>query len=1161
MVRITKMQIKGFKSFANKTELLFGDSFNCVLGPNGSGKSNILDALCFVLGKSGVKGLRAEKSANLIYNGGKSKKPAKEGLVSIWFSNEDDTFRTGSDEVKITRIVKSNGQGVYKINDKTVTRQQILELLSRAKINPDGYNIILQGDIISLVEMSSVERRKIIEQIAGINIYEEKKEKALRELERVEQRLNEADIILAERKTYLQELKVERDQAQKFKELDEKIKRNKATLIHYSLVNKRSEDEKIAKKIASINDSIRKYELEINKLRDSISEKKKAIDDINREVEEKGERDQVALHKEVEQLKVDLALNKQRVSTIESELQKISDRKRELEKNLSEINSKVKIINQTKKDIQKQIASKEKEILMIDKRLSDFKKKHNIGGLADIDSRIQEIDKEAEIIIETVSKLREEQQNILREKDRYEMKLQTIDEKIQKVLGLEKEHKAQLDELKRKKESFKKATLELSKALSNDSSLAAQIANARSKLLSKQEEESKLLGRQARLRESLAGGTAINAILNMKKKGIHGLVSDLGHVDSKYSLALEIAAGSRIRSIVVDDDKVAADAINYLKKNRLGVATFLPLNKLKPPVIDSQLRTLKSRGVHGLAVDLLSYDSRYSKVFQFVFGNTLVVDDIETARRIGIGKARMVTLSGDLVEASGAMRGGFLQKARGAGFQEKELSSSLEKIQKEISDLQSVISRLSQEKDDNEGVIQRLREHKASLEGEIIKLEKSLHLDSEDVSASNEEKKKLSAELKELEKKYDSIVMEISSNNKKLAKLKIEKQQLRDKINALRSPALIAELNSFDEKKAELKEQIAKLSVELKTSDAQLANILGPEGENIQKIIKQHSKEEADFNAELKELKSLISSQKKELAVKEKAEKAFYNQFKTLFNKRSKLVDEVNKLEAKILSLNSQIRELEVKSNALQLDQARIRAEIAGLEEEFKEFEGVPIFKDKPIDKVKREINQFKSMVEDLGVVNMKALEIYEKVSHEYEVLLEKKDSLSKERENVLVMINEVDAKKKELFMKTYNIVNENFKRLFKSLSHKGEATLELENPKDVFEGGLILKVKLSSKKFLDIRSLSGGEKTLTALAFIFSVQEHEPAPFYVLDEVDAALDKSNSERLAKLVKSYSKNAQYIMISHNDGIISEADTLFGVSMNEHGISKITSLKI
>jgi len=280
-----------------------------------------------------------------------------------------------------------------------------------------------------------------------------------------------------------------------------------------------------------------------------------------------------------------------------------------------------------------------------------------------------------------------------------------------------------------------------------------------------------------------------------------------------------------------------------------------------------------------------------------------------------------------------------------------------------------------------------------------------------------------------------------------------------------------------------------------------------------------------------------------------------------LFKKRDKLTDENNKLENGILRSNDTMRQKEQKKNITAMENAKVKAELAGLEEEFKQYEGVPLYKNKPIIDIKKEISEFERMMENFGAVNMRALEIYDNVEKEYIKLTEKKQKLGSEKEDVLLMINEVDSKKKELFMKTYDVVNHNFKEIFNTLSSKGTATFDLENKKDPFEAGMNIKVRLSGKKFLDIRSLSGGEKTLTALAFIFAVQEHEPAAFYVLDEVDAALDKKNSERLAKLIAEYSKRAQYIMISHNDGVIGEAQNLYGISMNEHGMSKVTTLKI
>ncbi len=1161
MTKVLRMEMRGFKSFAKKTELPFTDSFNCILGPNGSGKSNILDAICFVLGKAGSKGLRAEKSANLIYNGGKTKTPAKDGEVSIFFDNSNKIFNNVDKEIKITRIIKGNGQSVYKINNKAVTRNQILDLLSKANINPDGYNIILQGDIIRLVEMSGIERRQMVEEIAGISIYEDKKQKALRELQKVEDKINEADIILAERKAYLKELKSDRDKALKFKSLDTDIKRNKATIIVKEIDDRKSKASKFEKEIASIKKDIDKIEGEIESKRKKNDDLRKQIDNINAEIERKGEKDQVALNKEVERLKVEVALNNQRIGNLQLELDKIVARRKELNESFKDVEGKLKILDATKKELESKISIKESDVSRIEKKIDEFRQKNKIENASEIDKQIEEMDKRIESAQEEVSKLRESQQQILREKDRIDAKLQTIDEKMAKILSIEKENKEGLEKLKQMKLEFKKATTELSQALSEDSSLAAQMSTANAKLMSRREELSKYSARLVSLREQMGGSQAVKDIFDLNLKGVYGLISELGNVNAEHSLSLEIAAGQRLKSMVVDTDETAAKCINHLKKTKSGVATFIPLNKIKSLEIDSNLRKIKNPGVVGLAIDLISYDKTYEKAFQFVFGNTLVVRDIETARQIGVGTVRMVTLSGDLVETSGAMQGGFRQKAKESGFMEKESKDQMKALESEVSDLEIVMGKLIQKRKDNEELITRLREFKANMDGDIIKLEKTLRLDSEDLESDKSEKNKLRKEITDLEKKSDEISSDISRKNSELVSLKMQKQKFRDQINQLRSPALLAELTSYEQKKTELKREISELGVEIKGIDSQKQTILGPERENILKIFKQLDKEEKEFSDEKKKLELLIKSQGKELEEKEEKVKKFYVQFKELFNKRNKISDEINKNEAEILKDNDSIRKQDQRIAAQNIEFAGLKAQLAGFEEELKLYDGIQVFKNKPIEEVRKEIADFEKMLQNIGAVNMRALEIYDSVEKEYSKLTEKKAKLSSEREDVLLMINEVDGKKKELFMKTYEVVNHNFKEIFNTLSSKGTATMELEDKNDPFNGGVNIKVKLSGNKYMDIRGLSGGEKTMTALAFIFAVQEHEPAAFYVLDEVDAALDKKNSERLAKLVKEYSKRAQYIMISHNDNVITEASTLYGVSMNEHGESKVTSLKI
>ncbi len=1163
MTKINKIVMKGFKSFGNRVELQFDSDFNCVLGPNGAGKSNIIDAICFVLGKGSAKGLRAEKAANLVYNGGKKKEPAKHGEVSIYFDNKNNTFPAEDDYIKITRIIKPTGMSTYKINDQKRTRQQVLDLLAIANIDPDGYNIILQGDIIRLVEMSSVERRHIIEEIAGISVYEEKKNKALKELEKVEGKLSEAEIILTERQTYLKELRKDRDQALKYKDVADRLKSSKATYTNIQIKNREEKQEKIEKDIGKFDSEMKKLEEQIQNLKSDIANKRQSIADLSKEIEEKGEKEQVEIMKDIEQLRIDIATNKTRISSNGNEINRVHDRKDQLQGSLSEIDEKIDGLNSDKNRFEKEKAAIEKNISQLKAKIDAFRQKHKIEDSNAMELDMDNLDKDADKKQAEIQELREEQQNLLREKDKVELYISSVDEKISKVLEVEKEHKKDIEILKNKKSEFKKTTLELNELLNRDSSHAAELGNAKQKLIAANDELAKLRSRESSLKQSQADSIATKSILESKSRfgRVHGTITDLGRVSAKYSMALQIAAGPRIRSIVVDNEKTAANCIKHLKKNRLGTATFLPLNKIKGKDTRVDAGILKTGGVLGRAIDLVEFEPQFKNAFSFVFGNTVVVEDIDVARRIGIGAVRMVTLDGDLAELSGAMQGGYRKKIAGSGFAEKEVASEIKAKDKLAADMQAVVTRLEKARSADEEKIGRLRELKAGLEGEIIKLEKSLHLEGDDLTATKKEKDSYRERLKGIDKKSDGLQERINKLVRELTDIKMSKQKLRSKINEMRSPTLLAELNTFEQKLSEDKEELIRIEANIKNANMQTTNILLPEKENIIKILSQHEKEEKKFSEETRQLGEKIKSQESELKDKEKRQKQFYGKYKELFVEKDKLNEKIQKAENNLVRSEEAIRRTEQRSNVLSVDRASVKAELAGLQEEAKRYEGTPMLRGKTEEELKKEIWQMERQMDAAGNVNMRALEVYDSIEKEYNSLIEKKKKLQSEKEEVLVMMNEIETKKKDLFMKTFEVVDTNFQKMFESLAPKGQAFLELENPKDPLADGLRIKVRITGKKFLDIRSLSGGEKTLTALSFIFAIQEHEPASFYILDEVDAALDKKNSEKLAELIISYSKGAQYVMISHNDNIISSASTIYGVSMNEHGMSKVVSLKL
>ena len=892
MTKIKKLRLHGFKSFAKLIELEFSDNYSTIIGPNGSGKSNLTDAICFVLGRLSAKSMRAEKASNLIYNGGKNNSPAKQAEVSIIFDNSKNEFPIKENEIKITRIVKQNGQSVYKLNDNTITRQQILDLLATAKIDPDGHNIILQGDIVKFMEMRPEDRREIIEEVSGISVYEDKKHKAMLELQKVEEKLKEADIILTERSAHLRELKKDRDQATKYKDLQKYIRENKATYLTVLLKEKEKTKESVDKEIEKEESKKLKIQEEINLIKKEIEDKRNEIKQLNQELLSRGGKDQIEIHHNLEDVKTELTKNTTRLELLQNEITKIKNRKETLKNNLDEIELRIKEFEQQKKEFEKKKSSFEKN----KPKQENIDHSHNI-----------------------------------------------IEYVIQKVRDLN------LD-------------------------------------------------------------------------GVYGTIENLGKTDSKYNTAIEVCAGNKYNAIVVEDDDVAEKCINHLRQSKIGTAIFLPLNKIRPNEIRPELRPLlKSQGVHGLAIELVKFNPRFKQAFMHVYGSTLIVDDISAARKIGIGRARIVTLEGDLIEFSGAMIGGYRRK----------FSSGLTDL---------------------------------------------MQIDTEIRNLTNQQ------------------------------------------------------------------------------------NILINEKERTLAILKEQDKELFEFENEIKLLNENIKKNETSKGEQEKLEKKFYEDFKDLSIKRDKLNELIQNKEISLIKLEENIRNIEQGVNNIALQRARTIAELEGLQKEFEGYKDEKIKTTKNLQELLENIRKSEVELEAMGNVNMRALEVYEEIEKEYGKLLEKKEKLNLEKQDVFNLMNEIESKKGELFMRTLNEINDQFKRIFNSLSSKGVAFLELEDKQNPFNGGLDIKVKISGNKYLDIKGLSGGEKTLTALAFIFAIQELQPASFYLLDEVDAALDKTNSEKLSKLIAEYSSKAQYIMISHNDSMITEANQIYGVSMQD-GVSKVIGLKV
>lgn len=1156
MTIIKSVYAKGFKSFAKPTEVIFPPGFSIILGPNGSGKSNIIDLITFVLGKSSAKEMRVERSANLIYNGGKDNEPASQAEASMVFDNSKKEFPVNTEEVKITRIVKKDGSSNYYLNDQKMNKQQILDVLSAAKIDPDGHNIVLQGDIIRFTQMKGEERRLIIEEISGISVYEDKKQKAMNELEKVQAKLTEIEIVLTERDAYLRELRKEKTQAKRFRELQEEIKSCKATVLHTYLKEKHEKRDEIEKKINEQKEKIAQIEDKLTETKNSINEKELDLESTNKGIEEKGEKEQVELQKSIEATKSEVYKSTSRLEACELEIDRIKKRKEQLKENILDIEKRISEYNKEINNTEKIVNELKDKELSLNKSIE----KMNDGpdsNISQISSEIKEIESEIDSSDKNLAKHLNLKQTLIMESNRSELSLQDITKKIIELQASSKEYETNLKAVDLLKKDLKEKEIVIETAIKERGKITYELESLRRAISKSMEKLGSVRAKQITIKNVLSNDKAVEKILSLNDKKVYGTISQLGIVPDEYALALEVCAGQRLKSIIVDNDLTASRCIDVLKTSKAGVATFLPLNKIKPR--EAQLNKFKSiQGVIGSAIDVITFDKKFKDVFQYIFGSTLLVKDVNTSRKVGIGRVRMVTLEGDLIETSGAMIGGFRSKSIGFQFSEQQLTLDMNTLEEEISLNKKRIDELENQRMDIENKVVNLNNGKSVIEGEIIKLEKQdKPLDYEKFL---NEKSRLLSELETKKEELNNLNNSINEYVKSLDTLKKKRSDLTIKLSSSGNIKIKDSLIKLQEEKSVVRERVAGLISQTESLKVQINSIYKPELDKTNLIIKQSDKELEQFILEINVLKDSLKNRKDELKDKEKKEKDFFAQYRELFTKRNKLTENIKRLNELYVNEEKKIKELGNRLNDLSIDRAKVVAEAEGIEKEFEEFNDAVIKRGITFDELKSNIKNFEKELQSLGNVNMRALEIFETVEEEYNKIIVKVNILKQEKDKVLELMSEIEGNKKEMFLKAFNVINKYFSEIFSSLSNKGEAYLEIENKEDIFNSGVDVRVRLLGSKFLDLNSLSGGEKTLTALSFIFAIQECDPASFYIMDEVDAALDKTNSTLLSQLLAKYSKRAQYIVISHNDTVITEGDAVYGVSM-QNGISRVFSLKI
>ncbi|MHC1567120.1 MAG: chromosome segregation protein SMC [Candidatus Syntropharchaeia archaeon] len=1154
---ISEIVLENFKSFKNRTKISFCNDFIVISGPNGSGKSNVVDGILFALGLSNSRAMRAERLTDLIYSGQNGKKPSH-AEVSLRFSDGNGNATV------IKRRIKETEKGYYSyyyMDGRQCSLNEIHEYLSEQNIFPQGYNVIMQGDVTRFLEMTPVERRKIIDDIAGVSEFDEKKEKAFSELETVKNRIERINIILEELDFQMEKLEGERDIAIRYLDLKKKKKRFEDLFLLAKLEKERKELKKREKKIKDM-------EREKDEISRALSEKKSdlrklddEIENINQEIFKKTGEERIKIKKEMEEI-VGLKYNIR--NFIEVAEKEILNGKREKERIFTEIIN----LQERKKEKNEELNRIKKEKENIVKEIEKRKREYE-----EINKKIEEVDKGKKIfkLREILEKEKDRRNELLRDKDRifYEIKrkseeIEEAKRKIENVrevltkLGEERENlKKELEKIKKERESISDDVSDLEKRKDR---IKIEIIEKEEKLRKLQREYAIIDGRIKAAEEMGRYSHGVSAILEGKKRGeihgIYGTIAELGRVNPEYSTALEAAAGSRMEYLVADSDEDAYFAIKYLKEKDAGRATFLPLNRIVPR---NPGEKPEIKGVIDYAINLITYDKKFHPAFSYVFGDTLVVDRIETAMKL-INKFRIVTLDGDLIEKSGVMTGGSKRRSR-FRFMVKE-GEKLTAISEEMAILESKRKTLLNGMEIIEKHIDSLKKEISSIELQINEKEMKLDRIEEDIGNKREikdymEKKmeKLVEEKRTVEKELEIIEKEILEREETISNCKMEMEKIKvsglDKIEE-NAKKLIFEIKDMEKKIALYEGDIKGVILEIEYINSRIDELK----ERILKIEEKKKK----LTIEISEKRREMDNIEKELEEKRKKEEKLLEDVSDLRKKRDE--------KMRLVSLVSEEKEKFLRKydgltgSVLLLERERkeILRKIEEMEEKIKErrIESHSCLFDP--DEVKKELSKIEKEMCSLEPINMRAIEEYERVLERERQLKEKRDILSREREEIISRIKKYEQMKKDVFMEAFKGINSNFSRIFGELSG-GYAELVLENPEDPFSGGMTIRARLAGKSFQRLDAMSGGEKSLTALSFLFAIGQYKPAPFYALDEIDMFLDGVNVEKVANMIKKLKKNAQFIVVSLREQMIGAADTLLGVVMQNENYSTITGVKL
>jgi len=1173
------LEMQGFKSFPDKTELTFGKGITAVVGPNGSGKSNISDAVRWVLGETSTKSLRGSKMEDVIFGGTSTRKPLGFAQVVLTLDNSDNSLKDKGEIVTVSRRYYRSGESEYKIDGEIVRRKDIHELFMDTGLGADGYSMVGQGKIDSIISAKNEDRRELFEEAAGISRFRHKRKDAERRLEQAQENLVRLLDILGELESRVGPLKTQSEKAKKFLEFSDE-KKTLEIGVWLSKINKFTNELRMQEhKIDAANVSYEQCNTELENIESEIESVLAKITEINLEIEQSRsgvaafEEEAVRKEGEIQVLNATLDHNNETIERLKNDIsaaddtglsidEQIAAKQAFIEENdaksqakhieLQAVTNELNKIISDNDDISGQSSQLTKELADLTLKLSDCKVKCSqaVSSIEEIKSRLSAIDETVQSVdkeIETASAQKQEtEDNITFIKERiaeyensmdgYRLKLKNKTEKAEKI-------KADYDKLVRSLEEKQSKARMLSDLEKNMEGFAGSV--------------------KAVMRQSASKALS----------GINGTLAQLISVDNDYSTAVEVALGAAMQNIVVDNEADAKRAINYLKQNNQGRATFLPVSAIKPRYIDEK-NLDDNFGFVDIAANLVDCDAKYKNIVSNLLGRVMIVEDIDCA--IGISKRynnkyKIVTLDGQVMNPGGSMTGG--SRSRGAGILSRanmidELNAEAEKIKAQVDEIAQSYKKAMEEANlaaaDVQGADADLRNAKE----ELIRAEGDDKLASDKLKSLGDRKAALISE----KENADGRIMLFEEADKKASR---ESDAVQNQINDVE--AKLGEISNGVDELTQKRETVRKRSEEI----------------NLELVTLAKDTEAAKLAVDELELRKSTQSDRVKSITDEIEQYEAKNQ--NLMLSISDVQSTVNELRAKAKSADDAIRdrityrdncekrnvELRTEEKTKTSDREKLSAELVRLEERknnmqkefddlndmlFEQYEltrpeaealGIVI---ENMAEAKKRLHEIKVAIRALGSINVGAIEEYKEVSERYEFLKEQIGDIEKSKSELQNIIEDLTSSMSEKFLTQFKKINEEFKVSFADFFGGGKGELILEEPDNCLESAIEIKIQPPGKSVQNINLFSGGEKSLAAMALLFSVLKVTPSPFCIYDEVEAALDDVNVERFAKYMRKMTDKTQFISITHRRGTMEEADVLYGVTMQEKGVSKLLELQ-